>query len=80
MNEFLSRERAQFELCGVGCAVLKSDLGRFHSASVHHFDQTAIAEGNAVDIGSQILKCGLPVAHRFAVHDPIAVPDIRGDE
>jgi hypothetical protein len=77
VNEFFCRERTQFELSGVGRAVLKGDLGRFHSASVHQFDQPAIAEGNPVDIGSQILECRLPVAHRLAVHDPSAVPDFR---
>jgi len=52
MNEFLSGERTQFELSSIGSAVLKGDLRRFHIASVHHFDQTVIADGNAVDIRS----------------------------
>jgi len=76
VNEFLCRERTAFELSGVGSAVLKGDLGRFHSAGVQHLDQTAIAESHPVDIGSQILERSLPVANRLAVHDPIAVPDL----
>jgi len=78
MHELFCRERTPFELSGVRRAVLKGDLGRFHSAGVHQIDQTAIAEGNPVYIGREILECGLPVAHWFAVHDPIAVPDLWG--
>ena len=76
MNEFFCRKCTQFEFSRAGRAILEGDLGRFHFGSVHHFDQTAIADGNALDIRSQILERGLAVPDRFAVYDPIAAPDI----
>ena len=75
VNELFSRERAVFELAGLGSSILESDQGRFHAARVHHFGETAIANGHAVDIRSQIFESGLSVANRLAVHHPIFVPD-----
>ena len=79
LHEFLRRERTLFELSGVGGAVLEGDLRRFHAAGVQHSDQTAIAESNPVDIGSQVSEGGLPIAHRLAVHHPVLLPDFRWD-
>ena len=75
VNELFSRERAVFELAGLGSPILESDQGRFHVSGVHHLGETAIANGHAVDIRSQILESGLSVANRLAVHHPIFVPD-----
>src|ERR1700690_2832614 len=79
VNELFSRERAVFEFAGLGNPILESDQGRFHVSGVHQFNQTAIANGHAVDIRSQILESGLAVANRLAVHHPILVPDLGGD-
>jgi len=75
VNEFFSRERAVFELAGLGSPILESDQGRFHVSGVHHLGETAIANGHAVDIRSQIFESGLSIANRFAVHHPVFVPD-----
>lgn len=75
VNELFSGERAEFELMSFGTAILERDLGRFHAASVHQFNETAIANGHAVDIRGQILESGLPIANRLAMHHPIFVPD-----
>jgi len=79
VHEFLSRERTLFELPGVGGAVLEGDLGRFHVAGVQHTDQTAIAKRHAVDIGCQIAECRLSIAHGFAVHHPVLLPNVGWD-
>ena len=75
VNEFFSRERAVFELAGLGSPILESDQGRFHVSGVHHLGETAIANGHAVDIGSQIFESGLSIANRLAMHHPVFVPD-----
>ena len=75
VNELFGRERAMFELAGLGSPILESDQGRFHAARVHHLGETAIANGHTVDIGSQIFESGLSVANRFAMHHPVFVPD-----
>jgi len=80
LHEFLGREGALLELPGIGCAVAESDLGGFHAAAVLDADQTAIAESDAKDIGCQITQGSLPIAHGFAVYNPIAAPDFGGDE
>lgn len=76
VHEFFSRERTLLELPGVGGAVLEGDLGRFHAAGVLHPHQAAIAKRHAVDIRCQVAKRGLSVAHRFAMHDPVLLPDL----
>ena len=62
VDEFLSRERTLFELTVVGSAVGEGDLGRGHVAGVHESDQAAITEGDAVNVGSQVLECRLSIA------------------
>ena len=47
VNELFSRERAVFELAGLGSPILESDQGRFHVSGVHHLGETAIANGHA---------------------------------
>jgi hypothetical protein len=79
LYEFLRREGTLFELPGVGGAVLEGDLGRLHAASVLHPHQAAIAESHPVDIGCQIAKRCLPVAHGFAMHDPVLLPNFGWD-
>lgn len=75
LNEFLRRECTQFELPGVGGAILKSNAGSFHVAGIHQFDEATVAKGDAVYIRRQILERGLSVTNRLAVHDPLTLPD-----
>jgi hypothetical protein len=79
LHEFLGRERTLLELPGVGGAVLEGDLGRFHAAAVQQADQAAIAKRHAADIGRQIAKRCLPIAHGFAMHDPVLLPNVGWD-
>ena len=74
LDEFLHRERTQFELPRVGRAVLKSNARSFHAARINQFNQATVANGNAINIGRQILKRRLPIAHGLEMHDPIALP------
>jgi hypothetical protein len=73
MDELFCGEGAEGELSGVGGAVAKGDL------VVFEFYQAAIADGDSEDIGSQVLEGSAAVADRFAVDNPILLPDIGGD-
>ena len=57
---------------------MERDLGNFQGA-VGERKQAAVADGNAVNVGSQVLEGGLPIAYRFAMHDPLLTPDFRGN-
>ena len=72
LHELLDRKRTEFELSGIGLAVLKSNLRFLHAALVHQFNQAAIADGDTIDIRSQILERGLTIPDRQAMHDPVA--------
>ncbi len=50
LKELLDRKRALFELTGIRSAILKSDLRTFHGTAVVKSQQTAIADGHAMDI------------------------------
>ena len=69
MNEVFGGEGAELDLAGIGRAVAKGDL------VVFELDQTAVADGDAEDVGSQVLEGGAAVADRFTVDDPILLPD-----
>ena len=79
LDELLNGEGAAFELPGIGFAILKSDLRLFHAALVNKVDQSAIADGNAVNIWCKILEGGLPIPNRQTMHDPILKPDLVGE-
>ena len=79
LDELFDREGAEFELPGIGSAVLKSNLRLLHAAFVNEVDQTAIADGNPVNIWCKILEGGLPIPNRQTMHDPILKPDLFGD-
>jgi hypothetical protein len=76
LKELLNRKRTLFELPGIRSAILKGDLGGFHSAAVVKSQQTTIADGHPMDIGSQILECGLSIAHWLAMYNPLLLPDL----
>lgn len=79
LDEMLHGESTGLELAGVGGAVLESDLGSFQAATVIDGEQAPVAEGDAVDVGGQILESGLPIADWLAMHDPISPPDFCRD-
>lgn len=79
VQETFDRECAKFEMAGIRSAVLEGDLRSFHAAAMLNRNQASVADGDAVNIGSQILEGGLPVAHRFAMHNPIFAPDLGRD-
>ena len=79
LEKLLDRKGALFELPGIGSAILKGDLGTLHTAAILKRKQTAIADGNPMDIGSQVLERGLTIANGFAMHDPLLCPDLGRD-
>jgi hypothetical protein len=79
LEELLERKGTLFELPGIGSAILKGDLRAFHTAAIMKIQQTAIANGHAMDIGSQVLERGLPIANGFAMNDPLLHPNLGRD-
>ena len=74
LKKLLNRKPALFELTGIGNTVLKGNLRSFHGAAVIKRKQASITDGNAMDIGSQILERGLPIANGLAMNDPFFCP------
>ena len=70
MDEFFSGEGAQLGLTHVCCPVAKSHL------PVFQLDQAAVADGNSENIRRQVFQGGATIAHRFAMHHPILLPDL----
>ena len=79
LDEMLHGEGAGFELAGVCGAVLKGDLGGLQAATMINGDESPVADGNAVDVGSQVFEGSLPVAHPLAMDDPFSSPDFWGN-
>lgn len=69
VDELFGREGAERDLAGSGRAVAKGDL------VVFEFYQAAIADGDPEDVGSQVLEGSASIADRFAVNDPLLLPD-----
>ena len=69
VDELFGREGAEFELVCVGRAVVKGDLVIFE------FYQAAVADGDTEDVGSQVLEGSATIADRFAMDNPILLPD-----
>jgi hypothetical protein len=70
VDELIGGEGAELELAGIGRVVAKGDL------VVFELDQTAVADGNPENVGSQVLKGSAAIADRFAVDDPLLLPHI----
>jgi hypothetical protein len=70
LKKLLDGEGRLFELTGIGNTVLKGNLRSFHGAAVIKRKQASIADGNPMDVGSQILESGLPIANGLAMNDP----------
>ena len=79
LEKLLNRKRTLFELPGIGSAILKGDLRAFHGTTVLKSKQAAIADGNPMDIRSQIFERGLPIANGLAMNDPLLRPDLGGN-
>ena len=79
LQKLLDRQGTCFELPGLGSAVLKGDLRTFHRTTIFKGKQAPIADGDPMDIGSQILESGLTIADWFAMHDPCLGPDLGRD-
>jgi hypothetical protein len=73
MDELFGGEGAELELSSIGRAVAKGDL------VVFELDQAAVADGNPEDVRSQVLEGSASIANRFAVDDPLLLPDGGGD-
>ena len=80
LEKLLNRKRTLFELTGIGSAVLKGDLRTFHGTTVVKSKQTAIADGDAMDIRRKILEGSLTISNRLAIHDPLLRPDLGGNK
>lgn len=79
LKKLFNRKRTYFGLSSIGSAILKGDLRTLHTAAMIKRKQTAIADGDPMDIGSQILERSLPVCNRLAMHDPLLRPDLGRD-
>jgi hypothetical protein len=79
LDEMFHGEGAGFELSRVGGAVLEGKLGSFQAATVIDGEQTPVADGDAVDVGSQVFEGSLSIADWLAMHDPCSPPYFCGD-
>lgn len=75
LKKLLNSKGALFELTGIGNTILKGNLRGFHGAAVIKRKQASITDGNAMDVGSQILESSLPIANGLAMNDPFFCPD-----
>jgi hypothetical protein len=73
VDELIGGEGTKLVPAGIGRAVTEGDL------VVFEFDQAAVADGDAEYVRSQILESSATIADRFAVNDPILLPDIGRD-
>jgi hypothetical protein len=73
VDELIGGEGAELELAGIGRVVAKGDL------VVFELDQTAVADGDPEDIRSQVLESSTAIADRFAVDNPILLPNASRD-
>jgi hypothetical protein len=69
VDELFGREGTEGGLAGIRRAVAKGDL------VVFELDQATVADGNPEDIRSQVLEGSTAIADRFAVNDPLLLPD-----
>ena len=69
MDEGFSREGASPLLFGLAVLIGEGDLVMLH------FENTLVAQGDAEDIGGQILEGRRPSADGTTIHDPCLSPD-----
>ena len=68
MYEFFSGKSTRLELTGVRSVIAECYL------IILHLDQAAVADGDAEDIGGQILEGGTTITHQLAMNNPILLP------
>jgi hypothetical protein len=68
-DEFFSGDGGELELLGCGIFVLEGDFAIFE------IEDTVIADGDAKDVRSEVLEGSQTAADRFAMNDPVFVPD-----
>lgn len=73
MDELVGGEGTELELASSGRAVTKGDL------VVFELDQAAVADCDPEDVRCQVLEGSVAIADRFAVDDPVLLPDIGWD-
>ena len=73
VDEFLHGKGAMFELSGIGSAILESDQGVLQAAFGER-QQAAVADGDAMDVGSQVFESSLSITNWLAMHDPVFAP------
>jgi len=79
MDELFDGEGAERDLAGSGRAVAKGDLVVFELDQAAVADSIPFGDGDAKDVGCQVLEGRAAVADRFAVNDPILLPGIGWD-
>jgi len=79
LDKMLHGEAAGLELAGIGGTIFESDLGSLQAAILIDGDQASVAEGDAMDVGSQVFEGSLSIPYPFAMHDPFSPPDYCGD-
>ena len=75
MNEFFGGEGSSLGLSVFGIAVGESNL-RALQRTRGESQQTTIRDGDAIDVGSQVLQSSIPVPDGFGMDDPLLTPNV----
>lgn len=75
VDKYFHGKGALFELSGIGSVILESDLGVLQTA-LGERKQAAVAEGNAMDVRSQVFESSLSITDWLAMHDPVFAPNL----
>ena len=63
---------------GFPCFFLTIFILKFNDSVFNAFD-AVVGDGDAEDVGGEILQGGQSSAYRLAMHDPVFLPHLRGD-
>jgi hypothetical protein len=72
-DELFGGEGGEADTVGGPLLVFESDVAVFEA------DNAIVGEGDAKDIGGEILECGLAGTDFFKVSDPLLAPNTSGD-
>ena len=78
LDEMLHGKGAGLELSGIGSAILESDLSVLQIA-LGERQQAPVANGDAVDVRSQVFEGSLAITHSLAMDHPCPSPDFWGN-
>jgi hypothetical protein len=73
MDELFDWQGSGFRMAGSRVWVAESDMG------LAQLEQPVVAEGDAEDVGGQILQGRLTGVDRLAMDDPLLLPGFSGD-